>query len=291
MNRAEYDVWYYSAKSSPRIWLVSNDGGQVVAHLGNERDARADRIGERSRDIVNDLTDTSLPFIPNVEGGLFRYPTATVHVFDGWLVGFNKGEYGTALYWFSETGQARYLISNEAIVSIIRCPEGVYAIQGYDNHGSSIGSVLELSLFNGRWKTHKVTSLPSAPYSAVARGDTILIILANSLVAFSLGQKREMRTILPDFPWDNLYPRTTALSTDNSKLYIGMQEYVAEVDLINKQLRLLAPSRSFINKISDNQETKIRTCKWLSSDPFGSPTVPDSASGNYHNWSYCEDLN
>ena len=47
-----------------------------------------------------------------IVGGRHR-PSARVD--DGWLVGFNKGEFGAALYWFSADGKQNYKISDHQV--------------------------------------------------------------------------------------------------------------------------------------------------------------------------------
>ena len=85
----------------------------------------------------------------------------------------------------------------------------------------------------------------------------MLIALSDSLVSVSLNGQIE--TLIPDAPWANaLYPGSSIITADESRLYIGMRQYVAEVDLATNALRLLVPSREFLNHLPADMEQGIR---------------------------------
>ena len=55
-----------------------------------------------------------------------------------------------------------------------------------------------------------------------------------------------------------LYPSSSILLADESRLYLGMRQFVAEVDLATNRLRLLVPSVSFLNTLPDHEVRQIR---------------------------------
>ena len=61
-----------------------------------------------------------------------------------------------------------------------------------------------------------------------------------------------------DAPWGTLYPWSSVLVPDESRLYVGMRQFVGEVDLATNHLRLLVPSTDFLNKLPNNDEKRIR---------------------------------
>ena len=67
-------------------------------------------------------------FTPAV--GQFRGASAFARVGDGWFVGFNQGEFGAALYWFSLDGQRNYKISDHQVLQFVRVWDGICAIEG-----------------------------------------------------------------------------------------------------------------------------------------------------------------
>ena len=74
-------------------------------------------------------------------------------VWDGWLIGFNKGEWGGSLYWFSDDGLSNYKISKARfnLVDFISISNRILALEGLD-HGLSRGSVFELFADKVPWQ-------------------------------------------------------------------------------------------------------------------------------------------
>jgi hypothetical protein len=90
--------------------------------------------------------------------------------------------------------------------------------------------------------------LPFAPYAVSVRRDgTMLITLSDALVA--VGSDHKINTLVSDPPWAGLYPKSSILSSDEQKLYIGMRQFVGEFNMSAKKLRLLVPSGAFHNKL------------------------------------------
>jgi len=83
-----------------------------------------------------------------------------------------------------------------------------------------------------------------------------LIVLSDSLV--SVDREYHVNTLIADAPWGGLYPSSSILLSDESRLYIGMRQFVGEVDLTSDHLRLLVPSVSFLNKLPPGDEKRFR---------------------------------
>jgi hypothetical protein len=99
--------------------------------------------------------------------------------------------------------------------------------------------------------------LPFAPGAVSVKHDgTMLITLSDSLI--SVSPDHHLETLIAEAPWETLYPSSSVLSQDERHLYIGMRQFVGEVDLATNQLRLLIPTRQFLNKLPEDQERRIR---------------------------------
>ena len=235
-------AWSYAASYSKHEWRVFTKDGQPHAQLSNEiLEKRPDRPS----------------FTP--EAGRCRGTSAFAPVDDGWLVGFNQGEFGAALYWFSRDGKSSYKISDHQVVNFFSLSEGVHAIEGLAHMGLSQGSVIRIARSKDTelWQATSIAKLPFAPCAiSVRRDGTMVITLSDSLV--SIGSDHKIQTLLPDAPWRGLYPNSSVLSPNEEKLYIGMRQFVAEFDLTTKKLRLLIPSNQFLNKLPKEDEERIR---------------------------------
>jgi hypothetical protein len=123
----------------------------------------------------------------------------------------------------------------------------------------SCGSVIRITrpTTSAHWQAVRVVRLPYAPKTAVVRLDgSILVVLSDSLV--SVGPDHQVTTLIADAPWAGLNPSSSILLPDESRLYVGMGQFVGEVDLATNHLRLLVPSVNFVNKLPGDQERRIR---------------------------------
>ena len=93
-------------------------------------------------------------------------------------------------------------------------------------------------------------------FSSAARLDRRLVTLSDSLVC--VGADRKIQILLSHAPWGGLYPSSSVLSQNEQSLYIGMRQFVGELDLTTKKLRLLIPSNQFLNRLPKEDEKRIR---------------------------------
>jgi hypothetical protein len=235
-------AWFYAANYSRHEWRVIAEGNKIVAQLTDQKQEE-----KRERPAFNPKADQ------------FSGASLFSRVDDGWLVGFNHGEFGAALYWFNKDGTRNYKISDHQVVEFFVLPNGTYAIEGLAHLGSSHGSIVRLARAEpgARWRASVVTRLPYAPYAiSVGRDNDMFITLSDALV--SVGDDRRVETLLGNAPWSGLYPNSSVLSSDHQKLYIGMRQFVAEWDIPTKKIRFLIPSGSFLNKLPQKDEQRIR---------------------------------
>jgi len=250
-------IWFYAANYSHHEWRVFAERGQICAQL-----TTAKRPEQRERP----------KFTP--KAGQFRGASSFARVDDGWLVGFNQGEFGAALYWFSPDGKRKYKVSDHQVVDFFSLADGLHAIEGLAHLSMSEGSIIRItrSQSKARWQASTVTKLPFAPYAVSVRRDgTMMITLSDSLVSVR-DDRKNTTTLLPDAPWGGLYPSSSVLSPDQQKLYIGMRQFVAEFDIPTKKLRLLIPSPAFLNKLPKEDEQRIR--KQYGGQDGSSPSAP-----------------
>ena len=234
-------VWSYAASYSDITWRVFIKKGRAMASDDPKPQSKA---------------SAQPKFV--AKAAKFVGGSAFAAVADGWLVGFNEGEFGAALYWFSRDGKRNYKISDDQVVAFVSLTDGIYAVQGLAHMSLSEGSIVRISRpsANTNWTSTTVVELPAAPYTvSLLRDKTMLITLSSSLV--SVGPDHKVRTLLADAPWRGLYPNSSVLSPDEKELYIGMRQFVGEFDLTTHKLRLLIPADEFLNKLSKEDEAII----------------------------------
>ena len=244
-------IWFYASTYSDLDWRVFTKDGKPSAANDSKAPIKSSDRPKFTPKVAALQSDSAYNVF---EGG-----SAFAAVDDGWLVGFNQGEFGAALYWFSRDGKRNYKISNHQIVDFVALSNGLYAVEGLAHLSLSRGSVIRIlrPKAGARWTAKTVTKLPFAPYAVSSRRDgTMLITLSDSLVA--VGPDHKIRTLLADVPWSGLYPNSSVLSADEKKLYLGMRQFVGEFDLTTRKLRLLIPSEKFLNKLPKEEEEQIR---------------------------------
>jgi hypothetical protein len=237
VNAEERRQWELAGGNSEFEWAVQRKGAVVSARLLRDGEAYANG-------------HAGLNFVPTA--GRLRKISAVAAVKDGWLVGFNHGEFGGALYWFSPDGSNRYMISSGNIVDVFNLNHEYFAIGGLDHGSYSRGEIIQISQLadQEKWQGSPLIKLPSAPYAvSVFNSESAIITLSNGVVLYKDGK---LSIIIPDGPWEYFFPQNSVLSDDQKKLYIGMRQYVAEIDLEQKALRLLVPSEEFKQPIDHN---------------------------------------
>jgi hypothetical protein len=185
-----------------------------------------------------------------LEAEHFGHASATLKVSDGWLVGFNHGEWGGALYWFNLDGTMNYKISKHPIVDFIQTSNGIFAIEGVAHMGLSGGSIISISQSSnqGPWQVTAQCRLPQAPCAIVQHPDkSWLIVLSDSFVSVTPDGK--ITTVVKNARWGLLYPKSMVLSDDAKIVYVGMRQFVARVTLKNGRVSFLLPDRNYLNQL------------------------------------------
>lgn len=241
IESGEHEIWFYAANRSHMIWMLARRGDDVCAHLFGWREILKRVLAPP-------------PFVPRA--GQFSGGRA-FHVNDGWLVGFNEGEFGAALYWFSNDGGKKYKISDDQIVDFMATPTGIIAIQGLAHMGMSDGSVVELAKNpdTGRWVSSERRSLPQAPESFVRSKDGRLFLALSDSLAF-LTPDNQLEVLVKSTDW--VRPDTIVTSADESKIYIGTLQYVCAYDMQTKSFRYLIPDPTFQNRLPKEEEERMR---------------------------------
>ena len=241
-DSGEREVWDLASDYSMLAWRVYSDNGKPAATL----------VPQPSKNTVKEP-----PF--DAHAGRFSSPTEYWKVDDGYLTAFNHGEFGAALYWFSSNGKQHYRMSYDHVQAFFVIGKDIYAIEGMNHMSLSCGSVIKIAKQGvpHRWKVERVAKLPWAPYAVVTKQDgTMLLALSNSLV--EMGADHDVHVLIDEAPWESLYPSSAFLTSDERFLYLGMRQFVGEVDLQTRQLRMLVPNAGFLNKLPEDVEQRLR---------------------------------
>ncbi|WP_147263563.1 hypothetical protein [Roseimicrobium gellanilyticum] len=170
---------------------------------------------------------------------------------DGWLVAFNRGEFGAALYWYDKTGKSSYKISDHQVVAFVSNTKGIFAVEGLSHLGLNHGSIIRISRAHqaSSWRAETFAKLPSCPEAAASSKDgTLYVALSDRLLAVT--PKGEMTSLMQgDFLLGG-QANSALLSSDESTLYVGMTQFVLKVNVKTRQQRYLLPDAALLQKLT-----------------------------------------
>jgi hypothetical protein len=138
----------------------------------------------------------------------------------GYLIAFNRGEWGGALYWFSNDGKMHYEISEHSIVQFIKRGDRIFAIEGLAHMGISIGGIIEITKEENSWTSVEFLKLPYAPEAAsLDSTNNFVIITTDNLL--SVDSNANIKTLISEGFWA-YYLNPSSMAIKNNIAYIGM---------------------------------------------------------------------
>jgi hypothetical protein len=168
---------------------------------------------------------------------------------DGWLAAYNRGEFGSVLWWYSLDGKTKYQVSESRVNQFIQYKDRIFAVEGLAHLGSAEGSLVELVKHSGKWKVTQFVELPGSGEAVTVLPDgRLCIVTPDMLLAVSL--EKHMEILVPKGRWSMLHPNSITADAEGRNVYIGMRQFVVRHPLGDKEHRthLLLPALSFLNK-------------------------------------------
>ncbi|WP_394826002.1 hypothetical protein [Pendulispora albinea] len=141
----------------------------------------------------------------------------------GFLVGFDAGEHGGALWWFGPAGDRRTRLSEENVIGFAELGGVPVAITGHSRFGISRGRVIRLSPDGAdAWRVGAWVDLGGASQTfAVESPETMLVLTTAGLVRITACGDM---SLLAAAHYDVLYPSSMAVD-DSGVVTIGMRQF------------------------------------------------------------------
>ena len=231
-DRDEYYAFLHRANFSRHEWQVDLVDGKVLARL--QEDVKVPKEQSPNFDTTVQLQDS--------KAQAFRI----LKVSNGWISAYNQGEFGSAVYWFSEDGKSKKKLSDHQINEFLIEGDRIFAVEGLAHLSLSQGSMIEIKRNDGEWKVEEFLRLSGAAegIARIGEGDYV-IVTSDMLLRVSLD--RQILKLIPNGDWGGLYPNSVA--TDGKYVYIGMRQFVARCKLGKsvQSFDLLVPSSKWLN--------------------------------------------
>lgn len=180
--------------------------------------------------------DASLRFTikPNkLEEYKFWGDRSVLPVEDGFLVGFDNGEWGGYLYWFSKDGKEKYEIASEQIAQFITRNDTIFAIEGHGHLVETEGKIMYVYKDGKKWTIKNYLTLPSSPWATALDEENNFIIVTFSGLLQVDNHKNITPLIKSGFWTRYLYPYSLAIYNDTA--YIGMRKGIFKYHLTTRQ--------------------------------------------------------
>lgn len=197
------------ANLSSREWKIEDKNGQIVPRLTVVAD-RGDRI--------------PFSFHATKKDDAALHGTSHVHAAPGgYWVGFDAGEYGGALYSFSEDGKTRHALGAENVVGFGDLRNGTIVVTGLAHLGMSVGHLAIVSGDAGASQVKPWLDLGGAAETFfVESPESMLVLTTGGLYRITAcgDMNRIART-----NYDALYP-SSMLEDSHGVIWIGMRQFV-----------------------------------------------------------------
>jgi hypothetical protein len=186
-----------------------------------------ERIGGRV------LVSNALPFQPDPappgvhEPSLFEHTIRlALRVEGGWFLGYNAGEFGGSLWFFTDGAHDGRVLFGRNIAGFVRAPFGLFAAYGLEHGAINSGGLLRLARdARGTWTAQPFAEFDGAPTAWKSESvASLLVLTSNGLVHVDRSGQADFRHRAE---W--IYPSTLALEPETGRVFIGMRYAVVRL--------------------------------------------------------------
>lgn len=162
--------------------LIETSTGQLMSAVAEEDPLV---IPDDLRQVLSELADKVEDGEFQSQGDMFLYharglPVDFVKFDDGWLVAYERGEWGGMLMWIEPNGVMKLLSENNSNDLLLH-NDKVYVAQGLSHMGIQQGNILMVTKVGKRFAQETIPS-PSAVYKLDAQDDKLVGLLANGII-------------------------------------------------------------------------------------------------------------
>jgi hypothetical protein len=142
-----------------------------------------------------------------------------VKVADGWIVGFNAGEFGAGLWWFAPDGKSRYQISHDYVCGFVQTSKGLLALEGLAHMGSDRGELIGVNRgAQGQWQIDPFVDLGNAPEASTRDKDWSLIVVTTERL-LRVRLDKQVDVLVDHASWGGLYSKLRHHGWDGHNLH------------------------------------------------------------------------
>jgi hypothetical protein len=162
--------WVYapSSKDNPDLWECAGRGGSWV--VSEHQDAVV--IKELNLDAEKQVL---LPRQLRLSKEMIGW-RSVLRTSDGWLIGFDAGEFGGGLWWFSRDGRNTMKLLPENVHAIYETPDGIFVLVGLAHLSEDSGEIVQFIDGPEKVSFRRVASLGGSPEASALDPDGQIVI-------------------------------------------------------------------------------------------------------------------
>ena len=166
-------------------------------------------------------------------------------VADGWLAGYDGGEWGGGLWWYDANGRSSYRIPapidgyhSENVQGFAHYGEDLLVFMGLDHLGIRSGYVFRARKIEGQWRLIRFATLGARPLAWIVEANRVLVVTGTGL--WEATGDAPARHIAPiDI---GIMAATSLTRTGDGALYVGMRRFVLRLEYGTWEQTWLVPS-------------------------------------------------
>ena len=224
-------TWTSTAPSLPKGWAKVGRPGDRHPGLWDVRDWKVSLQGQvlKIQDYQPPAVRCKFPFrikSATPDDGIYG-DCVYERVNDGWLVGYNAGEFGGSLWWVSADGRRSTRLSRENVVAFAELSTEKLVLVGLSHLGGHRGKVLKIGgPTPSGWKVKTLVDLKAAPRAVLKESPSSLLLLTEESL-FRIGKTEGLRR-----RWKGtrfIWYTKSMVRTQTRIIFIGTRHFVIKL--------------------------------------------------------------
>jgi hypothetical protein len=161
------------SKANPALWECSGYGGSWVVSV----EPGAVRVNELNFDDVSDKTSKEIPLPSYLKLSKEMIGKRSVlRTANGWLIGFDAGEFGGGLWWFNNDGSVVRKLLPQNVHSILETPGGTFVLAGLAHLSLDDGEIDQFIETEDQVTLKYVANLGGSPETSTVDPDGQIVV-------------------------------------------------------------------------------------------------------------------
>lgn len=203
------------SKTAPALWECAGLGGSRIVSL----EGAYVRITEPSE---NEAPRVSLPEFIKLSKEMAGSPSL-LRTADGWLVGFDGGEFGGGLWWFNNDGDENRKLLSDNVHTILQTSHGVFVLVGLLHLSLDEGKIYQFTETAEEVRVTLFATLDGSPEASTVDPDGQIIVATEKTVE-SIDHSGKVSKLYASGE-ELTYP-TSVVVGENGNIYVGMRFFV-----------------------------------------------------------------